>query len=93
MSTSRHATPAALTTPDGGRGRIEQAGADARSVTRGRSRGWTSPNTGRGERKDAAAVNTLLKAERVSPELVRYDSRTNELITELVRREHRVQHP
>jgi transcriptional regulator with XRE-family HTH domain len=45
------------------------------------------------KRKDAAAVNTLLKAERVSPELVRYDSRTNELLTELVRREHRVSTP
>jgi hypothetical protein len=45
------------------------------------------------KRKDAAAVNTLLKAEHVSPELVRYDSRTNELLTELVRREHRVSTP
>ena len=45
------------------------------------------------QRKDAAAVNTLLRAERVSPELVRYDSRTNELLTELVRREHRVSTP
>jgi transcriptional regulator with XRE-family HTH domain len=44
-------------------------------------------------RKDAAAVNTLLDAERVSPELVRYDSRTNELLTELVRREHRASTP
>ena len=45
------------------------------------------------QRKDAAAVNTLLKAERLSPELVRYDARTNELLTELVRREHRVSTP
>jgi transcriptional regulator with XRE-family HTH domain len=44
-------------------------------------------------RKDAAAVNTLLRAEQVSPELVRYDSRTNELLTELVGREHRVSTP
>ncbi|WP_433177771.1 helix-turn-helix domain-containing protein [Actinoallomurus sp. CA-150999] len=45
------------------------------------------------QRKDAAAVNTLLRAERVSPELVRYDQRTNELLTELVRREHRASTP
>lgn len=45
------------------------------------------------QRKDAAAVNTLLQAERVSPELVRYDKRTNELLTELVRREHRASTP
>jgi transcriptional regulator with XRE-family HTH domain len=45
------------------------------------------------QRKDAAAVNTLLRAEEVSPELVRYDQRTNELLTELVRREHRVSTP
>jgi transcriptional regulator with XRE-family HTH domain len=44
-------------------------------------------------RKDAAAVNTLLKAEQTSPELVRYDQRTNELLSELVRREHRVSTP
>ena len=45
------------------------------------------------QRKDAAAVNTLLRAEQVSRELVRYDPRTNELLTELVRREHRVSTP
>jgi hypothetical protein len=45
------------------------------------------------QRKDAAAVNTLLRAEKVSPELVRYDPRTNELLTELVRREHHVSTP
>ncbi|MCO6005470.1 helix-turn-helix domain-containing protein [Actinoallomurus purpureus] len=45
------------------------------------------------QRKDAAAVNTLLRAERVSPELVRYDQRTNDLLTELVRREHRASTP
>lgn len=45
------------------------------------------------QRKDAAAVNTLLRAERISPELVRYDPRTNALLTELVRREHRASTP
>jgi transcriptional regulator with XRE-family HTH domain len=45
------------------------------------------------QRKDAAAVNTLLAAERFSPELIRYDSRTNDLLTELVRREHRASTP
>jgi transcriptional regulator with XRE-family HTH domain len=45
------------------------------------------------QRKDAAAVNTLLRAEQLSPELVRYDQRTNDLLTELVRREHRVSTP
>jgi transcriptional regulator with XRE-family HTH domain len=45
------------------------------------------------QRKDAAAVNTLLDAERLSPELIRYDSRTNDLLTELVRREHRASTP
>lgn len=45
------------------------------------------------QRKDAAAVNTLLQAERISPELVRYDNRTNKLLTELVRREHRASTP
>ena len=45
------------------------------------------------QRQDAASVNTLLKAERLSPELVRYDRATNELLTELVRREHRASTP
>ncbi|WP_460335981.1 helix-turn-helix domain-containing protein [Actinoallomurus acanthiterrae] len=45
------------------------------------------------QRKDAAAVHTLLKAEQISPELIRYDPRTNALLTELVRREHRVSTP
>ncbi|MFC5752176.1 helix-turn-helix domain-containing protein [Actinomadura rugatobispora] len=45
------------------------------------------------QRKDAAAVNTLLKAERLSPELVRYDAGTNDLLTELVRREHQASTP
>jgi transcriptional regulator with XRE-family HTH domain len=45
------------------------------------------------QRKDAAALNTLVAAERVSPELVRYDARTNDLLTELLRREHRASTP
>ena len=45
------------------------------------------------QRKDAAAVNTLLRAERLSAELVRYDKRTSDLLTELIRREHRVSTP
>ncbi|WP_395109255.1 helix-turn-helix domain-containing protein [Actinomadura sp. SCN-SB] len=45
------------------------------------------------QRKDAAAVNTLLQAERLSPELIKYDARTNDLLTELVRREHRASTP
>jgi transcriptional regulator with XRE-family HTH domain len=45
------------------------------------------------QRKDAAAVNTLLMTERLSPELVRYNPRANELLTELVRREHRASTP
>lgn len=41
------------------------------------------------QRKDAAAVNTLLEAEHISPELVRYDPRTHDLLTVLIKREHR----
>jgi transcriptional regulator with XRE-family HTH domain len=44
-------------------------------------------------RQDAAAVNLLLAAERLSPELVRYDRRTREVLTELLRREHRPSTP
>ena len=40
-------------------------------------------------RQDAAAVNVLLAAERLSPQLVRYDAKTREVLTELLRREHR----
>ena len=40
-------------------------------------------------RQDAAAVNTLLDAERVAPELVRHDPSTADVLTELLRREHR----
>jgi hypothetical protein len=39
-------------------------------------------------RKDAAAVNLLLAAERLSRQLVRYDPATLDVLTELLRREH-----
>ena len=44
-------------------------------------------------RKDAAAVNLLLAAERLSPQLVRYDQSTRDVLTELLRREHRPSTP
>jgi transcriptional regulator with XRE-family HTH domain len=44
-------------------------------------------------RKDAAAVNLLLAAERLSPQLVRYDRATQDVLTELLRREHRPSTP
>jgi hypothetical protein len=44
-------------------------------------------------RKDAAAVNLLLAAERLSPLLVRYDPATHDVIIELLRREHRPSTP
>jgi hypothetical protein len=44
-------------------------------------------------RQDAAAVNLLLAAERLSPQLVRYDQRTREILSELLRREHRPSTP
>ena len=44
-------------------------------------------------RKDAAAVNLLLAAERLSAQLVRYDQATRDLLTELLRREHRPSTP
>lgn len=44
-------------------------------------------------RQDAAAVNLLLAAERLSPQLIRYDMRTREVLTELLRREHRPSTP
>ena len=44
-------------------------------------------------RKDAAAVNLLLAAERLSPQLVRYDPVTRDVLTELLRREHRPSTP
>ncbi|MFC4912270.1 helix-turn-helix domain-containing protein [Actinomadura gamaensis] len=45
------------------------------------------------QRKDAAAVNMLLDAEHISPELVRYDPRTHALLTALIKREHRASTP
>jgi transcriptional regulator with XRE-family HTH domain len=44
-------------------------------------------------RKDAAAVNLLLAAERLSPQLVRYDQTTRDVLTDLLRREHRPSTP
>lgn len=44
-------------------------------------------------RKDAAAVNVLLAAERLSSQLVRYDQATRDVLTELLRREHRPSTP
>jgi hypothetical protein len=44
-------------------------------------------------KQDAAAVNLLLAAERLSPQLVRYDRRTREVITSLLRREHQPSTP
>jgi hypothetical protein len=44
-------------------------------------------------RQDAAAVNTLLKAEDASPQLVRYNDHTRDLLADLLRREHRASTP
>jgi hypothetical protein len=44
-------------------------------------------------KQDAAAVNVLLTAEKLSPQLVRYDKRTRDLLTGLLRREHRPSTP
>jgi hypothetical protein len=44
-------------------------------------------------KQDAAAVNLLLAAERLSPQLVRYDGHTREVITSLLRREHQPSTP
>jgi hypothetical protein len=44
-------------------------------------------------RQDAAAVNLLLAAERLSPQLVRYDLLTQEVLASLLRREHRPSTP
>ena len=44
-------------------------------------------------RKDAAAVNLLLAAERLSPQLVRYDQAIRDVLAELLRREHRPSTP
>jgi transcriptional regulator with XRE-family HTH domain len=40
-------------------------------------------------RQDAAAVHTLLDAEHLAPELIRYHPGTTGVLTELLRREHR----
>lgn len=45
------------------------------------------------QRLDAAAVNMLLAAERLSPQLVRFDEHTRDLVTGLLRREHRISTP
>ncbi|MBB5075491.1 helix-turn-helix domain-containing protein [Nonomuraea endophytica] len=45
------------------------------------------------QRKDAASVNMLLEAERLSPELVRYGGRPRDLLTQLLKREHRASTP
>jgi hypothetical protein len=44
-------------------------------------------------RQDAAAVNLLLAAERLSPQLVRYDARTRDVLATLLRREHQPSTP
>ena len=44
-------------------------------------------------RQDAAAVNLLLAAERLSPQLVRYDPITRQVLADLLRREHRPSTP
>lgn len=44
-------------------------------------------------RQDAAAVNTLLEAEQLSPQLVRFDSSTRDIIAGLLHREHRASTP
>ena len=44
-------------------------------------------------KQDAAAVNLLLAAERLSPQLFRYDARTRDVITILLRREHQPSTP
>lgn len=44
-------------------------------------------------KQDAAAVNMLLDAEHISPQLVRYDSRTRDVLSLLLRREHRPSTP
>lgn len=44
-------------------------------------------------KQDAASVNLLLAAERLSPQLVRYDARTRDVLTILLRREHQPSTP
>lgn len=45
------------------------------------------------QRHDAAAVNLLQDAERIAPQLVRYDAATHHLLALLLRREHRASTP
>jgi hypothetical protein len=45
------------------------------------------------QRHDAAAVNMLVEAERIAPQLVRYDEATHDLLALLMRREHRASTP
>ncbi|MFC0862011.1 helix-turn-helix domain-containing protein [Sphaerimonospora cavernae] len=45
------------------------------------------------QRKDAASVNMLLQAERLSSQLVRYGARPRDLLTQLLKREHRASTP
>jgi transcriptional regulator with XRE-family HTH domain len=51
------------------------------------ARGYTQ------QRKDAAAVNMLLEAERIAPEAVKYQVIVKEMLRELLRREHRASTP
>lgn len=44
-------------------------------------------------RQDAAAVNTLLAAERLSPQLFRFHASTRDVVSALLRREHRASTP
>jgi transcriptional regulator with XRE-family HTH domain len=44
-------------------------------------------------KQDAAAVNMLLAAERLSPQLARYDAGTRDVLTTMMRREHRPSTP
>ena len=44
-------------------------------------------------RQDAAAVNTLLAAEQLSPQLVRSSSATRDVLSGLLHREHKASTP
>jgi hypothetical protein len=66
--------------PSGLRGRRAQAFIDL-------ARGYTQ------QRKDAAAVNVLLEAERIAPEAVRHQVIVREMLRELLRREHHASTP
>jgi transcriptional regulator with XRE-family HTH domain len=83
------ATPATLCA----RARRSTLGASRRACLAGAqvvidlARGYTQ------QRKDAAAVNMLLQAERIAPEAVRYQVIVKERLRELLRREHRASTP